>query len=97
MNGHGASYAKHDLVIILIVTDAADGTTSIILGNLCTLLQTKLLDPIFKLFPLCLGRLILNRVQLIHDLAIPDLISTLLRQFELLEEVRLQLARIVDV
>jgi len=75
---HGTSYAKHDLVVILIVSNTADGATSIILGNLGALLQTELLDPLFKFFSLCLGRLILNLVQLVHDLAVSHLISSLL-------------------
>ena len=78
MHRHGTSYAKHDLVVILIVSNTADGATSIILGNLGALLQTELLDPLFKFFSLCLGRLILNLVQLVHDLAVSHLISSLL-------------------
>lgn len=76
---HGACHTKDYLIIIFVVSNAANGTAGVILSNLGALLQIQLLDPILKLFPLCNGSLILNSIQLVHDLAVSDLVSALLR------------------
>ena len=43
MNWHTALTTKHDLIIIFIVSDSADSTACIFLGNLCPLFHAKLL------------------------------------------------------
>ena len=103
MDRHGAMNAKHDLIVILIVTTATNSATSVVLGNLSPLLQADVLDIILKLKSFGLVNIIsialclVHLVHLIHDLAISELIPLLLRQLKLLKEICLQLAWIINV
>jgi hypothetical protein len=100
VHGYGAVHAEHDLVVVLVVTDAANRTARIVLGNLSPLFEAILYFLLqFHSLGVAIDRAfrLLNFVHLVHDAPVPHVVPPLLREFQLLQEVVLQLARIVDV
>lgn len=106
MHWNTAIRTKNDLVVLLIVTDVANDTTSVLLRNLSSLVQTKLLDTKlnFLLLELLLGSEVtffsfvlqlFKDIHLVKDCAVLHVIFTQLEPFNFLQEVSLQLARVV--
>jgi hypothetical protein len=102
MHWHIAVDAKYYLIVIFIVSTAADCTTSIILRKLNPLLKCKIFNVSFQFFPFCNVSLILildhiERIHLVHDLSVSHFVHSLLRQLEFFQKIDLQFAWIVDV
>lgn len=103
MDRNGAPDTENNLIIIFIVTNTTNGTASPILSNKCPLLLIHLLNLLLQLHPpsLTISAIIvphtLHSVHLVQNLAIFHVISSLLSQFELLEEIILKFAGIVQI
>ena len=94
MHWHVAVNTEHDLVIIFIVTAATDRTACVILCELDSLLKCKIFDVSLKFLPLgnvgsILVRLLdhIELVHLVHDLSVAQLVSSLLGELKLFQEV----------
>ena len=102
MDWHVAVDTKDNLVVILVVPAAANGTASVILGKLYPLLKCDILDVSFQLLPFSDHLLVryfhhVQLVHLVHDLAVSEFVPSLLRQLQLFQEINLELAWVIDV
>lgn len=90
MYRHRAVYTEDNLVMILIVATATDGTASIVLSDLSPLQIADIFDIVLELLPLGFVYLLaitgglVHFVHLIHDLPVPQLVPFLLRQLQFL-------------
>lgn len=99
---HRAPAAKHNLVVIFIVANPADRAALIVLSHVGSMLVVQADDALLQLLPLGLVVLSLldqgvDLFHLVQYLFVANVIPPLLAQLQFLEEVVLELARVVDV
>ena len=110
VHGDRAAGAKHNLIVIVVVTIVADGAASVVLHQDRLLLrelsqllikpETALLLILKLLLSSIFGSVVhisFNLAHLLQNFLVPLIISTLLGELKLLEELILQLRRVVDV
>lgn len=102
MNRHSTLLAKDNLVVVFVISNAADGTTSIFLSYLGTLMHTKLLDISLERISFSLIHSFLRHhwfhlIHLVKDFAVLLVVSSLLTELNHFQKVCLQLAWVVNI